>query len=770
VLPADGQTWSGYGSSQATQLNYFTNSNGNTYAGTGSFVHLGLISSGCSSSGCASGFSGTVTAPCTPTSAGNGGREQHGYYTNLTQALYAANEPFSASSGQADVYCVNITNNSTSGTITGLAFTLPSTYPGGSTTIWSVDANSASGGSLCSGSNTCWTQDTTSGKCPSSANFCIKPVGVNTGIQVGNSQRIYIDVQNLPSSSFGFAEVQELVYNPVTYSLTADSTCCTSAFLSTLPVSSTAPTQTTIDSLALGAYSINASYMTALFNPTSEGTSTSNTVNVSLKNTSLSQDANPDFVDAIVFEFPSSSYLGTAGFAPTNLTTGWSYLGYVSPGVGGGSTIDYWFGLCTAQYSTANGPLSNPSTSTTKSLPLYSGAGGSGCSSAQEQYALQPGSSFSFDTPITTPSSAGTIPSTVYAHGANGNGWSKSTSFSLTVAAVSATSGFSQVGTYGSPSSVAANTTPQISTDSNTTYGNSYIYTIKNTSGAGHNITSATITVPGKDSSGALPSDGTYWNITTAPAISGSTYGCTISTSANNGSATAAGANGTISLSGGSCSIPSGSTITITFTAKAPYTVNDQYQFPATVNTSIDASENWVGDQYVQIVLGASLVVQVGATQNTHGTAFTYNCPTCTFTSATNTIDFGSIAAGSTATGTDVLLLDVYTNASTPEGWTVWVTQQNTLNPTAAAYLQTQVDNTASISYQPVSGTSYGTTAWATIPNTTNPTSGDVIVSTSGTTATRLPFEFANSFRIVIPAGGNTSPSTSAITYTFIAN
>ena len=780
ILPSDGQTWSGYGSPQATVLNYFTNSNGNTYTGTGSFVHLGIVSSGCTGTGCGSGFSGTVASPCTPTSAAPGGQEQHGYLTNLTQALYATNEPFNPGSGAADVYCVNVTNNSTSGTINGIAFTLPSTYSGASTTIWSVDKDSASGGSLCSGNNTCWAQDTTSGKCPAAANFCIKPVGINSGVVLGGTQTIYIDVQNLPSSSFSFAEVSELVYNPVTYTLTADTACCTSAYMSTVPVSSTAPTQTTIDALALGAYSLNSSYMTPLFNPTSEGTSTTNTLNISLKNTSLAQDTNPDFVDAVVFEFPSSSYLGTAGFAPTGLTNGWNYLGYVSPGIGGGSTVDYWFGLCTAQYMTSNGPLISPTSSTTKSLPLYGGAGGSGCTASQEQYALSPGSSFSFNTPFAAPSSAGSVTSTVYAHGANGNGWSKSTTFALTIAATSATSGFSQVGTYGSPSSVAANTTPQISTDSNTTFGNSYVYTITNTSGTGHNLTSAVITVPGKDNSGALPSDGTAWTITSTPVITGTTFGCTLSTSANKGSATTAGANGTITLSGGSCSIPPGSTITISFSAKAPYTVNDQYQFPATVNGAIAASESWVGDQYVQVVLGASLVVTVAPTQNAHGFAYAYSCPTCTFIPASNTINFGTIAAGSTATGTDVVLLDVYTNASSPEGWTVYVTQQNAGNPTAASYLQTSVDNTGTtgcptgnscISYQPKTGTTFGTTSYTAIPITANATSGLVIGSAaSGTAATRLPFEFSNNYRVAIPAAGNVSPSTSTVTYTFIAN
>lgn len=777
ILPTDGQAWSNWGSSVAGDITYFTNSNNATYAYTGTFIHLGVITSGCSSSGCTSAFSGTVASPCTPTSSGTGGLGQTGFYANMTQALFDANQPFTATTGQADVYCVNFTNSSSTGTVTGIAFALPTTYGSGSTTIWSVDKQSQTGGTLCSGSSTCWAQDTTSGKCPTSGwNFCIKPVGTNPGVQVGKTETIYIDVQGLSTSSFTYGDVTEEAYNPITYDATADTSCCTNTFLDTVPVSSTAPTQTTVDSLAIASYSLNSGYMTPLFNPASEGTSTDNTVNVALKNTSTSQDNNPDYVDAVIFEFPSSSYIGSN--TPSPVTSGWSYLGSVSPGIGGGSTVDYWFGVCSAQWVTADGPQLSPTTSNAKSLPLYQGAGNaSGCTSTQEQSAIAPGSTFSFNTPIQTDSTAGSITSTVYAHGANTNAWSKSETFSLTETTVSADAGFYEVGTYGSPSVVSPRTTPTITTDSNVTYGNSYVYWITNTSSSGHNLTSATITVPGRTlNGGSLPTDGTAWTITSAPTMTGTTYGCTISTSSNNGSASTSGTNGTITLSG--CSIPPNDSVYVSFSAKAPYTVNSYYWFPAVVNGSISATGTWTGDDDVLIDLGATIIVTVGPTTNVHGTTMSYSCPTCTITQATNSINFGSIAAPGSASGTDVALVDLYTNASSPTGWKVYVTQSNSGNPTAATYLQTQVDSTSGTgcptgntcySYQPVSGTSYGTTSWTAIPVTGNASSGLVIGSTSGTSATRNPFEFANDYQIVIPAAGNTSPSTSVVTYTFIS-
>lgn len=760
VLPQDGLRWSTIGSSVSSNLTYFTNSNFNTYGGTGTFTHLG-VTSGCGAS--CSAFSGTVTSPCTVSPGGNAEKNQQGFYSNFEQGMYSIAEPFSPASAQGDVYCVQVTNNSSTGTITGISFKLPSGYASGSySTTWSVDANSP----------TTWTKDTTSGKCPSGVNFCIKPNGSNAGIAIGASQIIYLDVQNLPPLSFSFADVSETVYNPVSYALTADA-CCTQ----TIPVSATAPSQSTIDSLALGAYSLDASYMTPLFNPTSEGTSTNNTVNISLKNTSISQDTNPDYVDAVVVEFSSTGILGT----PSTLSpSSWIYLGSNSPGIGGGSTIDYWFGVCSAQYSTANGPQSNPTSSNAKSLPPING---SGCSSTAEQNALSPGSTFSFDATVQTGASAGTIPATMYAHGANGNGWSKGHNFSLTVTSVSATAGFSKAGTYGSPATVPSNTTPQIGPDTNTTNGNSFVYTISNTSGAGHNLNSAQILIPYQDASGADGSDssGFIWKITSAPTVTGGSgySNCAVTSYTN---PTAGSTNGyiTIGNSGGTCTISPNGYIDISFPMQAPYKANDQYEFPTCVNGTftvstcgaVTASETWVGDTYIQTVLGASLVITVDATTNVKGNPLSPTCITCTYTQPTNTIDFGSgLAGGSTTPGTDVALVDLYTNATSPIGWSLYVTQSAT-DTTAAPYLQSAVDNSATKSYQPVTGTTLDQTAYASIPVTASYASGLLLAnSSSGTSATRSPFEFSNDYRIVIPAvSPDLGPNTSTVTYTFISN
>ena len=186
----------------------------------------------------------------------------------------------------------------------------------------------------------------------------------------------------------------------------------------------------------------------------------------------------------------------------------------------------------------------------------------------------------------------------MYAHGANGSGWSTAHTFNLSIAAVSATAGFSAAGGYPSGGAVTSPNTPQIGADADTTFGNAFTYVIKNTSGAGNNLTSAVITVPGKDASFVLPADGTAWTITGAPVISGAAYGCSITSYT---SAQTNGTNGAINIGGGTCSITPGSTLTIKFTAKAPYTVNDTYTFPTKVNGAIAASEQWSTDSIVQI-------------------------------------------------------------------------------------------------------------------------------------------------------------------------
>ncbi|HET7814001.1 MAG TPA: hypothetical protein VFL13_06480, partial [Candidatus Baltobacteraceae bacterium] len=215
---------------------------------------------------------------------------------------------------------------------------------------------------------------------------------------------------------------------------------------------------------------------------------------------------------------------------------------------------------------------------------------------------------------------------------------------------------------------------------------------------------------------------------------------------------------------------------------------NDQYGFFTCLNGTwtgsgntatcggMKANETWVGDQYVQTVVGGSIVISIAPSfvsggNNVKGNSMGYVCPVCTFTAGTTpTIDFGSLGNNSTTPGTDIALVDVYTNAANPVGWSLFVSQTGT-NSTADAYLQFETDSSATKSYQPTTGVTLGNTAaYAQIPVTSVATSGATVASSSGTTATRSPFEFAQNLRVVIPNGGNTASNQSTVTYTFIAN
>ncbi|MGZ3527789.1 MAG: hypothetical protein ACXVAO_08790 [Vulcanimicrobiaceae bacterium] len=727
ILPTDGLTWSANNSSSATNLTYFTNGNGNTYAGTATFIHLGITPTG-------SPYSGGVRA----------GEEAHGYYPRMSQSLYSVNEPFPAN-GNTDVFSMTVTNNSSAGTgnIKGIAVVMPTPYsPGSYGTTYGVDASSP----------TTWVTDAT---CGVTNAYCIKPSGANAGIAPGQSETIYIDASALPPSSFGYTDVQISEYKPTAVPLTPDA-----SQLQTVLVSSQSPSQMSIDATAVGVYSIDGSLMTPLFNPTSEGTSTNNPVQISMKNTSLGQDAFPDFVDAIVFELPNA-IANPSSFA--NVTSNWLYLGAVSPGLGGASTTDYWFGLCAAQFVSADGPVTNPPP-VKPALPA--------CSAATEQNAIAPGNTFTVTSNMNVGSTPGTITGTMYAHGANGNGWSKGHTFTLNVTPVSATAGFINAGTYGSPPSVPANSTPQIGSDSNTTFGNSFVYEITNTSSGSNNINSATITIPYLDASAVPGQDlnNFIWKITAAPTLAGSGWThCQVTSWTNPVSQTS---NGQIVIgndSSGTCTLTPNGKLDVLFPMQAPYKVNDSYAFPTVVNGTVGASETWVGDTYIQTILQAQLAISVWPTgAGPGGSIPAPSCSlTCTYAQATNTLNFGTVNNLQSNTGTDVVLVSVYTNAATPVGWGLYVSTNvnpaNTGSPTNE--LLTSVDSVHSTTG--VTGFNYVQTTFGVVPTSG---SGVKLVDTgSGVSPRRSPFDVVNSFQVNIN-GGSTAGQTATVTYTFISN
>lgn len=726
ILPTDGQTWSQSGVSESTNLTYFTNGNGNSYAGTASFTHEGIVVSN-------GAWTGTGTGA---------GEEAHGYYPRMSQSLYAENEPFTQSSTNDDVYKLVVTNGSSSGSgnYTGIAIVLPTSYaPSGTSGVMSLNPATST-----------WQQDTT---CTVTGAFCIKPKSPNTGIPPGTSQTIYLDVYPAPSKTFTYSEVQVSTYKPYSLSLTADT-----SITNTVLVSALQPTQQTVDALAVGSYSIDGSLMSPYFTPMSEGINTDNALQIGLKNTSISQDANPDYVDAVVVELPSTVVDTAKGFS--GLPSGWSYLNSNSPGLGGAGTTDYWFGVCGSQYNTADGPkTSQPPVNS--ALPA--------CTATQEQSAIAPGSSFVVTANISTGGTPGTITSTTYAHGANGNGWTNGHTTALNVTTISATAGFSAADGYPTANSVAQYSTPTISTDTDSTYGNAFTYTITNTSGTGQDLNGATITIPYQNASGFNGQDlnNFIWTITNTPTLSGSGWSnCAVTSYSSPVSKTS---NGQIVIGnsgGGTCTIPPGVSVNVNFDMKAPYKPNDQWPFGTTVSqgaTNVSASETWTGDTYIATQLAASLSVTVWPATGPLG-GLTPTCSAlCSYDQTTNLLNFGTVGSPASNTGSDVVLVDVNTNAATPTAWGVYVTTSTNPSNTTGTYtneLVTSVDQSKS--------TSGFTTYQSTMSVVPTSGTGLALVHTTGMNPSRANYGIVNNFEVYIN-GGTTTGQTATVTYTFLA-
>jgi hypothetical protein len=714
ILPTDGVTWSNTNGTAANPV-YFTNGFSNQYTGTASVSHYGYRDNA----------NNLYT-----------GYETHGYAPNTAHAIYTSQSPYTSTSGFSEVWSVTATNNATAGTanITQLEILLPTAYsPGGTRTNVAVDASSP----------TSWQTIACPAGSPGSA-FCIQKAGGNTGITpAGGSQTIYIDLAPPPPGAFSYTDWTISAINPTNFPLTPSGSF--TGFV---------PSTLSYDSTATASYSLNGNLITPGFAPTTEGQNTNNSVTIDVTNASTAQDPFPDYLDLITIDLPSANAFASLSGMPA----GWSLLGPPTTPAAGVSR--YWFGLCAGQLIPADGPPANPPP-VNPTIPS--------CGAGTEASSIAPGQTFSVTGNLQTGTS--NITGTMYAHGANVAGWSAAHTFTLNVTAVSASAGFSAAGGYPTGSAVNSPNTPQIGADADVTNGNAFSYVIKNTSGTGQYITSAVITIPGLDTSAVLPADGSAWTLTNTPSISGTAYGCSVTgsasanrTGANNGYGAY---NGGITIGGAGCSIPPGSALTITFTAKAPYTVNDTYQFPTKVNGSANASEQWSTDTIVQVVLAASLSIAVNpANPGPGGSTPVVSCVPCVFNAGTSTVDFGLINNLQTVAGGDVVRVSVYTNAGSTVGWKLYVSTN--LNPantgTPANELLTSIDSTHSA---PTAGINFDQAAYAIVP-TTNP--GMLLMDTgSGHAAQRTPFDELMNFEISIQ-GGPVTPQTATVTYTFISN
>lgn len=702
-LPKDGLTWSNDGVPESSNPVYFTNGFGTTYSATG---HVRLY-------GERVGNSGTLTA----------GKEAHGYTPRFNQAIYANSQPINAPAGQNDVWQLYFNNTSSGGNVTKIMVTLGTAFsPGNQNTFVIVDPASP----------TAWTVVACPNGSPGSA-FCLQNGGGNSGIAAGTAQTIYFDTDPPPANAFSYADMSVQAIAPQFFTAVADGT-----------VFPFVPSASSVDTYAVGSFSLDSTLIQPLFAPTSEGTSTNNQVTISVQNASTGASPYPDYLDLFAIDVPTANPLTSIA----NVTTSFSYLGSTV----NGANTRYWFGLCTNQFTTLINPPNDGVVS---------------CGSATEQNSVAPGSTFSVTANIQTGASAGAITATEYAHGANGNGWSAGRTFNLTVSAVAAVAGFTYAGAYSATpaANLSSPTQPTIGADSDSTYGSSFIYEIKNN---GTNpVTSATITIPGTNVGGGNGADNgtpnTNWTITAAPVLSGNgSAGCSVSSYS---SADTAGNPGSIVIAG--CNMASGKVLDVTFPMKSPYDVNSSFKFSTVVNGAINASEAWFSDTVIKVVLSGQIVVTVNpSSPGPGGSTPTIICPGCVFDTTLNQIQFRNIPNSTTDNYTDPMRVSVYTNAGTSNTWNLSIQASNNPAHVGSAptnELEMGVDSTNS--HLPA-GIVVDQSTVAVVPTASTL---QLMHAPTGVNPQRAPFDILDNFSIAIGTEAIV-PQTSVLTFTYIAN
>jgi len=666
------------------------------------------------------------------------GREGHNYITRSTQAIYAYNQPFAQTAKPVFKYALTNTSSGPGAVaITNFKLTMPAGFSSATATVtgsgasaWAFDAAACAS----SGSNVLCFKKTTG-------------AGVASG---GGTDYVQFSI-NSPNAPFSYTDVLGEVTAPADFSIVA------ALPQATVFVGSSAPQK--VDSTAIAVYSLDPTKMQSnLSPPTVTGPTTPFTL--SYTNTSSAQDPFPDYIDALVFEFPSGQ--GTLSTVSTN-NAAFPYNGGIDTTVDdGGVTVDrFWFGVC---------PLQRASGEPQK-LSVYI------CPSAVEQNAIPPGGSINllFSYSYNTAGNQYVL----WAHGANAGGWTK-LPFTVTSTAT-ATGGFQQVGSYGAPVTLVSGTQPTIGLDTNAAFGNSFVYRFTNT--AGGNVPAFRVRLPGKDSTGVTGTDSestpVNWQVTNTPTLTSNdplnaAYKCSVTNTTN---PTVGGADGQILIAGGVCAIPAGGYIDVNFALKAPYNPNKSFVFvpeystggacaalPGTCGNT--AAPQWVNDTSLLVAVAANISITVNPTAF-NGTTPTVTCGGCTF--GAGLIDFGTIVSdNATHTYSDVVRVDVTTTAAGSPGWKIYESVATNPTNTSGAptnELQALIDGAVS---SPVTG---GALTY-TLTSTVLPTAGNgaTMGSTAAANARRNPFSLINSFSLNVAAGDALGARTPAVTYTFIAN
>ena len=659
--------------------------------------------------------------------------EGHNYLPRSTQAFYNYNQPFGQTQKLSLKY--TLTNVASGGSaVKSFRLTMPVGF------LYSTMAVTAGG-------TASWISDTATCSGLASNVFCFKSgSGIGDGTGVTDSVTFSVDS---PQPSFSYTDVLGQVTIPGNYPITA----ANSPSQKTVEVGTSNPQL--VDTTALGSYSLNPALMSYSVASTGAGPYA---MTFNFTNATTASDPFPDYIDAVVIQILNGA--GTFSAISTN-RAGFTFEAPGQINVNGG-TDEYWFGTCAAQRGSGQPQAGNVTP----------------CTATEEQSSIPPGGTIALSTTYTDTS--GSTAAILWSHGANANGWTGSY-LTLPISGTAAYGGFQAIGPYNTPVTLSSGTQPSIGLDSSATFGNAYVYRFNNQTGG--NVYQFSIQIPGVDTGGANAADSettpVTWTLTNAPSFaatgsSGTNYGCSINTSS---SATTAGATGGILITG--CTIPNGGNVDVAFAMKGPYNAGDKYTFtsqytsrtnrPCTTTAPYGCrsatTEQWSGDQILSTTLAANLGITVnpGAIP---GSTPVVVCPGCAFTAGS--IDFGLIVAdNATHTFSDVVRVDLTTNAATPEGWKVY--ESVSTNPTnvfgtPTNELQSLFDSTHS---NPTGGSLTYTTASTVLPTSGN---GALMVQTAGTNAQRTAFNMINSFVVNVAGGDATGPRAPTVTYLFIAN
>jgi large repetitive protein len=305
---------------------------------------------------------------------------------------------------------------------------------------------------------------------------------------------------------------------------------------------------------------------------------------------------------------------------------------------------------------------------------------------------------------------------------------------------------------------------------------NTFTYTITNTSGSS-NISTIVITLPGTDTNGqnATDSSGNTWTLVSpiSSTITASGGGCTVDTNPSDTfSASTSGTNGQITI--GCTSLTPHTSASVTFQANNPQSQSDSYLFPATIDgSSTGAGALYLGANEVQVSFSLGLSLSVDPSNPTSGGA--HPVPACVPAQCAfsgTTADFGSIANGSSVTGTDIVDASVIYTGATSSGhsWTLSVSSNT--NPACTGgtcagsnEMLADVDSTASGSNTNGCGAiTYNQTSLAVVPTATT-----LLLATGPENNCTKPYDVIQTYKVSIGTE-SISGVVSTVTYTLIAN